>query len=152
MAVAKTRTTSLAKASLVVRIQRVRLQEHYEIRFEFQQWLSHCWRSFETDRHPNFKGDISRRRRRYRCSTRVFVRGDFRLLPRRQTILFYRHLGLLKDVTNSPRFQRCTAQKLEGIFNVTWHNDILRLLSADSTFVPWMRRAKHFFDTLRHPK
>ena len=46
---AKTGTTSLAKALQVLGYNVYDFKEHYE--FHLQQWLD----SFETDRHPNFK-------------------------------------------------------------------------------------------------
>ena len=125
---AKTGTTSLAKALQVLGYNVYDFQQHYE--FHFQQWLD----SFETDRHPNFKK-------------------------------IYQGVDAVTDVPPAFWFEEISADFPEAKVVLTvrdsedaWlksYKEHLQLASGFFTLykplfiiVPWMRKAKHFVDTL----
>ena len=126
---AKTGTTSLAKALQVLGYNVYDFQEHYEI--HIQQWLD----SFETDRHPNFKE-------------------------------IYQGVDAVTDVPPAFWFEEISADFPEAkvILTVRDSEDAwlkswkehLQLGSKMLPFyvrilfyiVPWMKKTKHFFDTL----
>ena len=126
---AKTGTTSLAKALQVLGYNVYDFQEHYE--FHLQQWLD----SFETDRHPNFKE-------------------------------IYQGVDAVTDVPPAFWFEEISAAYPEAKVILTvrdsedaWLKSWKEHLDLGSEFftfytkplfivVPWMRKAKHFVDTL----
>jgi len=128
---AKTGTTSLAKALQVLGYNVYDFQEHYEI--HFQQWLD----SFETDRHPNFKE-------------------------------IYQGVDAVTDVPPAFWFEEISADFPEAKIILTVRDsedawlkswkEHLQLGSKMLPFyarilfyiVPWMKKTKHFFDTLHH--
>ena len=126
---AKTGTTSLAKALQVLGYNVYDFKEHFE--FHLQQWLD----SFETDRHPNFKE-------------------------------IYQGVDAVTDVPPAFWFEEISAtfpeakviltvRDSEDAWLKSW-KEHLQLGSEFVTFyikplfivVPWMRKAKHFVDTL----
>ena len=125
----KTGTTSLAKALQVLGYNVYDFKEHFE--FHLQQWLD----SFETDRHPNFKE-------------------------------IYQGVDAVTDVPPAFWFEEISAtfpeakviltvRDSEDAWLKSW-KEHLQLGSEFVTFyikplfivVPWMRKAKHFVDTL----
>jgi len=128
---AKTGTTSLAKALQVLGYNVYDFQEHYEI--HFQQWLD----SFETDRHPNFK-EIYQGVDTVTDVPPAFwfeeISADF---PEAKVIL--------------------TVRDSEDAWLKSW-KEHLQLGSKMLPFyvrilfyiVPWMKKTKHFFDTSHH--
>ena len=126
---AKTGTTSLAKALQVLGYNVYDFQEHYEI--HFQQWLD----SFETGHHPNFKE-------------------------------IYQGVDAVTDVPPAFWFEEISAvfpeakviltvRDSEDAWLKSW-KEHLQLGSKILPFyvqflfyiVPWMKKTKHFFDTL----
>ena len=126
----KTGTTSLAKALQVLGYNVYDFQEHYE--FHLQQWLD----SFETDRHPNFKE-------------------------------IYEGVDAVTDVPPAFWFEEISADFPEAKVILTvrdsedawlksWKEHLQLALGFFTRFytkplfiiVPWMRKAKRFFDTL----
>ena len=126
----KTGTTSLAKALQVLGYNVYDFQEHYE--FHLQQWLD----SFETDRHPNFKE-------------------------------IYEGVDAVTDVPPAFWFEEISADFPEAKVILTvrdsedawlksWKEHLQLALGFFARFytkplfiiVPWMRKAKRFFDTL----
>jgi len=126
---AKTGTTSLAKALQVLGYNVYDFKEHYE--FHFQQWLD----SFETDRHPNFK-EIYQGVDAVTDVPPAFwfeeISADF---PEAKVIL--------------------TVRDSEDAWLKSW-KEHLQLASKMLPFyawillyiLPWMKKTKHFFDTL----
>ena len=126
---AKTGTTSLANALQVLGYNVYDFREHYK--FHLQQWRD----SFETDRHPNFKE-------------------------------IYQGVDAVTDIPPAFWFEEISAAfpKAKVILTVRDSEDAwlkswkehLQLGSEFVTFytkplfivVPWMRKAKHFVDTL----
>ena len=127
---AKTGTTSLAKALQVLGYNVYDFKEHYE--FHLQQWLD----SFETDRHPNFK-EIYRGVDAVTDVPPAFWFEDISaVFPEAKVIL--------------------TVRDSEDAWLKSWKEHLQLCLDFFTKFcnrplfivVPWMRKMKRFIDTL----
>ena len=129
---AKTGTTSLAKALQVLGYNVYDFKEHYE--FHLQQWLD----SFETDRHPNFKEIYHGVDAVTDVPPAFWFEEISAAFPEAKVIL--------------------TVRDSEDAWLKSWKEHLQLALEFFTKFytrplfivVPWMRKMKRFIDTLHH--